>query len=68
MSRGGLLLRCVQDQRELRYAPVAGAVRHGPRPPRLVPRRYSAPGAAVALRNRADALAFGSMDALGNEA
>jgi predicted kinase len=43
MSRGGLLLRCVQDQRELRYAPVAGAVRHGPRPPRLVPRRYSAP-------------------------
>jgi predicted kinase len=43
MSRGGLLLRCVQDRRELPYAPVAGAVRHGPRPPRLVPRRYSSP-------------------------
>jgi len=39
MSRGGLLLRCVQDRRELPYAPVAGAVRHGPRPPRLTPRR-----------------------------
>jgi predicted kinase len=43
MSRGGLLLRCVQDRRELPYAPVAGAARHGPRPPRLVPRRYSSP-------------------------
>jgi hypothetical protein len=39
MSRGGLLLRCVDDRRELSYAPVAGAVRHGPRPPRLEPRR-----------------------------
>ena len=38
MSRGGLLLRCVAENRELDYAPVAGAVRHGPRPPRL-PRR-----------------------------
>lgn len=35
MSRGGLLLRCVAEGRELAYAPVAGAVRHGPRPPRL---------------------------------
>jgi predicted kinase len=43
MSRGGLLLRCVQDRRELAYTPVAGAVRHGPRPPRLVPRRYPSP-------------------------
>ncbi len=35
MSRGGLLLRSVRAGRELEYAPVAGAVRHGPRPPRL---------------------------------
>ena len=39
MSRGGLLLRCVADGRELDYVPVAGAVRHGPRPPRLKPQR-----------------------------
>jgi hypothetical protein len=44
MSRGGLLLRCVRDGRELAYAPVAGTVRHGPRPPRLAPwRREVAP-------------------------
>ncbi len=35
MSRGGLLLRCVRAQVELTYTPVAGAVRHGLRPPRL---------------------------------
>jgi hypothetical protein len=35
MSRGGLLLRCVRAGAELDYVPVAGAVRHGPRPPRL---------------------------------
>ena len=35
MSRGGLLLRCVAEGHELDYAPLAGAVRHGPRPPRL---------------------------------
>jgi hypothetical protein len=38
MSRGGLLLRCVEEGRELTYVPVAGAVRHGPRPQRLEPR------------------------------
>ena len=38
MSRGGLLLRCVDAGRELEYLPVAGAVRHGPRPPRLAAR------------------------------
>jgi hypothetical protein len=38
MSRGGLLLRCVAERRELEYIPVAGAIRRGPRPPRLVPR------------------------------
>jgi hypothetical protein len=40
MSRGGLLLRCVRDGRELDYVPVVGAVRHGPRPPRLAPVRW----------------------------
>jgi len=39
MSRGGLLLRCVRTAQELSYVPVAGAVRHGPRPPRLTPVR-----------------------------
>jgi hypothetical protein len=37
MSRGGLLLRCVRAGQELTYVPVAGAVRHGPRPPKLTP-------------------------------
>ncbi len=37
MSRGGLLLRCAQSGEELPYAPVEGAVRHGPRPPKLTP-------------------------------
>jgi hypothetical protein len=35
MSRGGLLLRCVDDAQELTYIPLDGAVRHGARPPRL---------------------------------
>jgi hypothetical protein len=35
MSRGGLLLRCVADGRELDYVPLVGARRHGPRPARL---------------------------------
>lgn len=39
MSRGGLMLRRVQEGRELDYVPVAGAVRQGPRPPRLEPIR-----------------------------
>jgi len=38
MSRGGLLLRCVDEGRELEYVPVAGAIRCGPRPSKL-PRR-----------------------------
>jgi len=37
MSRGGLLLRCVRERRELGYAPLVGAERHGVRPPRLAP-------------------------------
>jgi hypothetical protein len=37
MSRGGLLLRCAAARRELPYLPLAGAVVHGPRPPKLPP-------------------------------
>lgn len=37
MSRGGLLLRCARSGQELPYVPVQGAVRHGPRPPKLAP-------------------------------
>jgi hypothetical protein len=37
MSRGGLLLRSVSAAQELEYIPVAGAVRHGQRPPKLDP-------------------------------
>jgi predicted kinase len=35
MSRGGLLLRAAREKRELAYAPVQGAIRHGQRPTRL---------------------------------
>jgi hypothetical protein len=35
MSRGGLMLRCAREGRELTYAPVEGAQRHGRRPPKL---------------------------------
>ncbi len=41
MSRGGLLLRSAVDRTELSYIPVSGAVRHGKRPPKLEPRRYT---------------------------
>ena len=37
MSRGGLLLRCAAAREELSYVPVAGAIRHGVRPPKLDP-------------------------------
>jgi hypothetical protein len=37
MSRGGLMLRSVDEGRELPYVPLLGAVRRGPRPPRLPP-------------------------------
>ncbi|CAN5632857.1 hypothetical protein BH23ACI1_BH23ACI1_32240 [soil metagenome] len=39
MSRGGLMLRAAAAGVELPYVPVAGAVRHGPRPPKLAPVR-----------------------------
>jgi hypothetical protein len=37
MSRGGLMLRSAVARQELPYVPVAGAVRHGQRPPKLDP-------------------------------
>jgi hypothetical protein len=37
MSRGGLMLRAVQESRELAYVPVLNATRHGRRPPKLTP-------------------------------
>jgi hypothetical protein len=37
MSRGGLMLRCVDSGVELDYTPVVTAVRRGQRPPRLDP-------------------------------
>jgi hypothetical protein len=37
MSRGGLMLRSAGAGQELPYVPVAGAVRHGQRPPKLAP-------------------------------
>jgi hypothetical protein len=40
MSRGGLLLRKAESGEELEYVPIAGAVRHGKRPPKLEPRRW----------------------------
>lgn len=39
MSRGGLMLRCVDDRRELDYVPVDDVPRRGARPPKLAPRR-----------------------------
>ncbi len=46
MSRGGLLLRQVEEGRELEYAPVAGAVLHGARPPKLPPLKRGRGGVA----------------------
>lgn len=42
MSRGGLLLRYVDAGHEMEYIPVASAVRHGKRPPKLTARSASA--------------------------
>ncbi|NIR44263.1 MAG: hypothetical protein GWN99_09065 [Gemmatimonadetes bacterium] len=39
MSRGGLMLRCVESGEELSYVTVTEAGRRGSRPPRLSPRR-----------------------------
>jgi hypothetical protein len=44
MSRGGLMLRCARSGEQLTYVPVATAMRHGPRPPKLpkLPRNLQA--------------------------
>src|SRR3954468_17242532 len=42
MSRGGLLLRHAREGVELDYVPVAGAVLHGARPPKLPPLAWRA--------------------------
>jgi hypothetical protein len=49
MSRGGLLLRKAREGAELEYVPVAGAVVHGTRPPKL-PRQPSGTAAGVPRR------------------
>lgn len=38
MSRGGLMLRAVDERRELVYDPIGAGPRRGPRPLKLVPR------------------------------
>jgi hypothetical protein len=35
------MLRCVTDGIELDYGPLAGAVRHGQRPPKLQPLKHA---------------------------
>jgi hypothetical protein len=50
MSRGGLMLRAVAAGMELPYIPVAGAVRHGARPPKLEPRSAGRAARAVRLQ------------------
>ena len=40
MSRGGLMLRCVESRTPLTYIPVISAARHGSRPPKLAPRSF----------------------------
>jgi hypothetical protein len=54
MSRGGLLLRCVTEGRELDYAPLLNATRRGPRPARLVPHRHILAQTEQWLRPQAD--------------
>jgi len=55
MSRGGLMLRCVEANTELEYGRVAGAVRHGKRPPKLEPKRWINVGSNQANRRPPEA-------------
>lgn len=48
MSRGGLMLRCVAQGRELEYRPLAGAVRRGMRPAKLAKLPPAAPSKRIA--------------------
>ncbi|MFN2385173.1 MAG: hypothetical protein ABR576_02630 [Thermoanaerobaculia bacterium] len=57
MSRGGLLLRAVADRRELDYIPIAGAQRHGRRPPKLEKRQ---PGLLAAVLRSASSFPLSS--------
>jgi hypothetical protein len=50
MSRGALLLRAAASGRELRYEPVEGAVRHGPRAPSVAAPRAQRRQRESALR------------------
>ncbi len=50
MSRGGLLLRAARGGEELAYASVKGAVRRGPRPPKLPPVRGTTTGFKIRVR------------------
>ena len=52
MSRGGLMLRCAREGVQLTYVPVATAVRHGAKPPKLpkVPRNYYQASDITAVR------------------
>jgi hypothetical protein len=47
MSRGGLMLRCVRETRQLSYVPIATSSLHGPKPPKLprITNSASVPGA-----------------------
>jgi hypothetical protein len=51
MSRGGLLLRASRSGQELDYAPIAGAVLHGTRPPKLPRVKDTAPAAPAGPSN-----------------
>src|ERR1700683_23311 len=51
MSRGGLMLRCARAGQALTYVPVATAVRHGPRPPKLPKLSRTEPARAFAAAN-----------------
>jgi bifunctional non-homologous end joining protein LigD len=48
MSRGGLMLRCAREGRELDYAAVMTTMRRGSRPARLVPTRERHPSSQLA--------------------
>ncbi len=53
MSRGGLMLRAANTGVELKYIPLADAVRHGSRPPKLTPLR---PRRALRVPDLADGM------------
>lgn len=50
MSRGGLMLRSVETGQELTYTAVLNAIRHGKRPPKLIPTKGRAAKVANASR------------------